>query len=51
MSYGKLIESESEALDYFLGLPGTEKTAIVNYEQMMWLRKRLGLLDLEGGNG
>ena len=51
MSYGKLIESEAEALDYFLSLPGTEKTAIVNYEQMMWLRKRLGLLDLEGGNG
>lgn len=49
--YGKLIESESAALEYFLGLPGTEKTAIVNYEQMMWLRKKLGLLDLEGGNG
>lgn len=51
IKHGKLIESESEALDYFLGLPGTEKTAIVNYEQMMWLRKKLGLLDLEGGNG
>ncbi|MEN9608114.1 MAG: hypothetical protein RLZZ06_45 [Actinomycetota bacterium] len=47
----KLIENESEALEYFLKLPGTEKTAIVNYEQMMWLRKKLGLLDLEGGNG
>jgi UDP-N-acetylmuramyl tripeptide synthase len=51
LKYGKLIEAEAEALDYFLSLPGTEKTAIVNYEQMMWLRKKLGLLDLEGGNG
>lgn len=46
----KLIEDESEALEYFLSLPGVSKTAIVNYEQMMWLRKKLGLLDLEGGN-
>ncbi len=51
IGYGKLIESESAALEYFLSLPGAEKTAIVNYEQMMWLRKKLGLLDLEGGNG
>lgn len=50
-SFGKLIENEEEALDYFLALPGKEKTAIINYEQMMWLRKHLGLLDLEGGNG
>lgn len=50
ISHGKLIESEAEALEYFLGLPGNEKTAIVNYEQMMWLRKKMGLLDLEGGN-
>jgi UDP-N-acetylmuramyl tripeptide synthase len=49
--YGKLIEDESEALEYFLSLPGKHKTAVVNYEQMMWLRKKLGLLDLEGGNG
>ena len=51
LSFGKLIPDESEALEYFLGLPGKTKTAIVNYEQMMWLRKKLGLLDLEGGNG
>lgn len=51
MSVGKLIEDENDALDYFLSLPGNEKTAIVNYEQMMWLRKKLGLLDLEGKNG
>lgn len=49
--FGKLIENEEEALDFFLSLPGKDKTAIINYEQMMWLRKRLGLLDLEGGNG
>jgi UDP-N-acetylmuramyl tripeptide synthase len=49
--HGKLIEDESEALSYFLSLPGKRKTAIVNYEQMMWLRKKLGLLDLDGGNG
>ena len=48
---GKLIEDEAEALEYFLKLPGVEKTAIVNYEQMMWLRKRLGFLDLEGSDG
>ena len=49
--HGKLIENESDALEYFLSLPGLKKTAIVNYEQMMWLRKKLGLLDLEGTNG
>ena len=49
--FGKLIENEEEALDFFLSLSGKDKTAIINYEQMMWLRKRLGLLDLEGGNG
>jgi UDP-N-acetylmuramyl tripeptide synthase len=46
--FGELIEDESKALEYFLNLPGTQKTAIINYEQMMWLRKKLGLLDLEG---
>ena len=49
--FGKLIPSENDALEYFLSLPGTKKTAIVNYEQMMWLRKRLGLMDLEGTDG
>ena len=49
--FGKLIQNEEEALDFFLSLPGKDKTAIINYEQMMWLRKRLGLLDLEGSNG
>lgn len=51
LPFGELIEDESAALEYFLKLPGSEKTAVINYEQMMWLRKRLGLLDLEGGNG
>lgn len=51
LPFGELIEDENAALDYFLELPGTHKTAVINYEQMMWLRKRLGLLDLEGGNG
>lgn len=50
LAFGRLIEDENEALEYFLALPGVEKTAVINYEQMMWLRKRLGLLDLEGGN-
>lgn len=40
------------ALAAFLALPkpshGT-KTMIVNYEQMMLIRKQLGFLDLEGG--
>ena len=48
--FGELIEDENAALEYFLNIPGTEKTAVINYEQMMWLRKRLGLLDLEGGS-
>ncbi len=47
----QLIPNEAEALEKFISLPGVRKTAIVNYEQMMWLRKKLGLLDLEGGNG
>lgn len=50
LDFGELIEDENAALEYFLKLPGTNKTAVINYEQMMWLRKRLGLLDLEGGN-
>jgi UDP-N-acetylmuramyl tripeptide synthase len=50
LPFGELIEDENSALEYFLQLPGTEKTAVINYEQMMWLRKRLGLLDLEGGS-
>jgi len=49
--HGKLIEDENQALSYFLSLPGKQKTAIVNYEQMMWLRKKLGLLDLDGSHG
>ncbi|MEY4275581.1 MAG: hypothetical protein RIS26_44 [Actinomycetota bacterium] len=48
LPYGELIEDEEAALKYFLDLPGTQKTAVINYEQMMWLRKRLGLLDIEG---
>ncbi len=46
--FGELMEDEAKALEYFLSLPGERKTAIVNYEQMMWLRKKLGLMDLEG---
>lgn len=48
--FGKLIEDNADALKYFLSLPGQHKTAILNYEQMMWLRKALGRKDLEGGN-
>jgi UDP-N-acetylmuramyl tripeptide synthase len=50
LPFGELIEDENSALDHFLSLPGVEKTAVINYEQMMWLRKRLGLLDLEGSS-
>lgn len=41
-----------EALNAFLALPKPRvglKTMIVNYEQMMLIRKQLGFLDLEGG--
>ena len=40
------------ALERFLSLPKPSrgmKTMIVNYEQMMLVRKHLGYLDLEGG--
>jgi len=40
------------ALQAFLTLPKPSrgrKTMIVNYEQMMLIRKQLGFLDLEGG--
>lgn len=50
ISTAELIESESAALKHFLGLPGKHKVAIVNYEQMMWIRKQLGFLDLEGSD-
>jgi hypothetical protein len=42
-----------EALSAFLALPKPRiglKTMIVNYEQMMLIRKQLGFLDLEGGS-
>ncbi|HWU58826.1 MAG TPA: MurT ligase domain-containing protein [Microbacteriaceae bacterium] len=42
-----------EALTAFLALPAPSiglKTMIVNYEQMMLIRKQLGFLDLEGGS-
>jgi lipid II isoglutaminyl synthase (glutamine-hydrolysing) len=42
-----------DALAAFLALPRPEagiKTMIVNYEQMMFIRKQLGFLDLEGGS-
>ena len=51
LPYGELVEDEEQALKKFLALPGTKKTAVINYEQMMWLRKRLGLLDIEGSDG
>ena len=40
------------ALDKFLALPRPSrgmKTMIVNYEQMMFIRKQLGYLEMEGG--
>jgi UDP-N-acetylmuramyl tripeptide synthase len=42
-----------DALALFLALPRPQagvKTMIVNYEQMMFIRKQLGFLDLEGGS-
>ena len=43
--------SSAPALDLFLALPPPErgrKVMLVNYEQMMLIRKRLGYLELEG---
>ncbi|GAA1444930.1 MurT ligase domain-containing protein [Leifsonia poae] len=49
---GSVVPELRPALNAFLALPkpshGT-KTMIVNYEQMMLIRKQLGFLDLEGG--
>jgi UDP-N-acetylmuramyl tripeptide synthase len=49
---GSVVPELRPALTAFLALPkparGT-KTMIVNYEQMMLIRKQLGFLDLEGG--
>lgn len=49
---GRVVPELAEALEAFLALPqpGTgRKTAVVNYEQMMKIRRQLGRLDLEGG--
>ncbi|MEZ5190962.1 MAG: hypothetical protein R2717_09105 [Schumannella sp.] len=43
----------SPALDRFLALPPPatgRKTMVVNYEQMMLIRKRLGYRELEGAS-
>jgi UDP-N-acetylmuramyl tripeptide synthase len=49
---GQIVPEWRAALDVFLALPKPArgmKTMIVNYEQMMLIRKHLGFLDLEGG--
>lgn len=50
---GRVEPELGPALARFLALPRPArgvKTMIVNYEQMMLIRKRLGFLDLEGGD-
>ncbi|WP_308464736.1 MurT ligase domain-containing protein [Rathayibacter soli] len=49
---GVVLPELKDALAAFLALPRPAsgiKTMIVNYEQMMFIRKQLGFLDLEGG--
>jgi hypothetical protein len=49
---GQVVPEWRAALEAFLSLPRPAlgmKTMIVNYEQMMLIRKHLGFLDLEGG--
>ncbi|TAM70005.1 MAG: DUF1727 domain-containing protein [Microbacteriaceae bacterium] len=49
---GVVLPRLNDAVAAFLALPRPEtgiKTMIVNYEQMMLIRKQLGFLDLEGG--
>jgi UDP-N-acetylmuramyl tripeptide synthase len=49
---GSVVPELRPALNAFLELPKPtrgNKTMIVNYEQMMLIRKHLGFLDLEGG--
>jgi UDP-N-acetylmuramyl tripeptide synthase len=48
--YGKIIEDTQEALDHITSLPhnNTPIRAIVNYEQMMLVRRLAGYKDLEG---
>jgi UDP-N-acetylmuramyl tripeptide synthase len=52
IAVGDVVPDLKPALQAFLALPrparGT-KTMILNYEQMMLVRKQLGFLDLEGG--
>jgi UDP-N-acetylmuramyl tripeptide synthase len=48
---GAIVPELGPALDRFLALPPPEtgrKVMLVNYEQMMLIRKRLGYLELEG---
>lgn len=52
ISVGQVLPELRPALSAFLSLPSPQrgvKTLIVNYEQMMVIRKQLGFLDLEGG--
>jgi len=49
---GAVLPELKDALAAFLALPRPRtgiKTMIVNYEQMMFVRKQFGFLDLEGG--
>jgi lipid II isoglutaminyl synthase (glutamine-hydrolysing) len=48
--YGEVIEDTQKALDHITSLPsdGTPIRAILNYEQMMLVRRLAGYKDLEG---
>jgi UDP-N-acetylmuramyl tripeptide synthase len=48
--YGRVIEDTHEALNYLVGLPSdsTPIRAVVNYEQMMLIRRLAGYKELEG---
>lgn len=52
ISVGSVIPDSKKALQHYVGFLSAEKkrgTLITNYEQMMFIRKQMGFLDLESG--
>jgi len=52
IGYDRIIDDTREALDHIVSLPhdGSPIRAIVNYEQMMVIRRLAGYKDMEGGS-
>jgi len=52
IGYDQIIEDTRQALDHIVSLPhdGSPVRAILNYEQMMVVRRLAGYKDMEGGS-